>query len=205
MSNLLTFVSATIVLILAAPNVSAAPQTDVPESQQSEPHAADHPPDENLSISEPKNVGPTKPADSGYYSYRQAFTFRVGQMSDFPETKADEVIFGFQYMFPKFLSPKLEAGADVHENARGHLHVGWRWFFWERSYWRPSYKIALSHFADAEKNLATFTDPENYYVRFAGTLEYVFKPPFSVRLEPEILVGSLGQRLVITVGLSRGW
>jgi hypothetical protein len=206
MSKLLIFVSATIVLIFANAPTFAAPPAVSPEPPEEKSTWPDGKPDENLSITNaPDPVLPTPQADAHYYPYRQALTFRTGLSSDFPKINFDETVFGFQYLFPKFLSPKLEAGADLQEHNRGHLHAGLRWFAWEREYFRPSGKISLDHLAESKERLATLTRIDNYYVRLSGTIEYVVWNPYSIRVEHELLINLDRCWQVMTLGISRGW
>ena len=111
----------------------------------------------------------------------------------------------FQYLFPKFLSPKLEAGADLHKDGRGHLHAGLRWIYNERSYFRPSLKAAVDHFADSAEGIATLAHIDNWYVRGGATLEQVVWNPYSLRLETELAINLRHTELITTLGLSRGW
>lgn len=206
MSKLAIFVSATIVLIFHNPAAIAAPENVVPEVRPAPETAVDAPIDENMSLVEPEPVTThpkfTPPA---YYPYRQQLTFRAGASTAIPKIDVDDIVLGFQYLFPKFLSPKLEAGADLQKNGRGHLHAGFRWIFFERSYFRPSYKIAIDHFADSKEGLATLAEMENYYARIGATLEYVVWNPYSLRLEAELVGNFRYSELVPTLGLSRGW
>jgi hypothetical protein len=130
---------------------------------------------------------------------------RGGKDAKVPKLKWDNDVIGFQYLFPKFLAPKLEAGADLVEGGNGHLHVGWRHIYFERSYFRPGYKLSLDHFAESKEGLATLTKINNYFARVTGTLEYVVWNPYSVRLEAEIFWNLSTTRSMVTVGLSRGW
>ncbi len=208
MSKPAIFVSGTIVLIFLTQGALASPQSDSSLSTPpgAESMAPSAPPDENLSISEAPHVDGVPPVSPPrYYPYRQALTFRGGLASDFPKTTFDDNVLGFQYLFPKFLSPKIEAGADLHKEGNGHIHFGVRWIYSERSYFRPSGKISLDHMVESKENLATFAKPENYYARFSGTLEYVVYNPLSLRLEPELLLGFKDSILVVTLGLSHGW
>ncbi|HMN68767.1 MAG TPA: hypothetical protein PKC28_09550 [Bdellovibrionales bacterium] len=207
MSKLLIFVSATIVLIFSSATGWPSPQDTVPVSTDSarEPVTGE-PIDENMSVSPPPDTPVSTPsAKARYYPYRQALTFRAGQASELEDVDFDDYVLGFQYLFPKFLSPKLEAGADLQKDGVGHLHAGVRYYKWERSYFRPSVKVALDHMAEAEENLATLVEFDNYFLRLSATLEYVVWNPFSLRLEPEILMNHKDRYLVVTVGLSRGW
>ncbi len=206
MSNSKIFVSATIVVILLGPYVQASPSTDVRTIEASEPEAETRTLDDNMAVSEPPALhAKPPPADARYYPYQQALTFRTGYESDLPKMGVEDWVLGFQYMFPKFLSPKLEAGADLHREGRGHLHLGVRWIYFEKTYFRPSLKLAFDHFADSAEGLATLSEVENYYVRGGGTLEYVAWNPYSVRLDSEILVNFNKTRLLLLLGLSRGW
>jgi hypothetical protein len=148
---------------------------------------------------------PPPPPDPQYYPYQQQLTVRYGQASDFPSFKFNDSIIGFQYLFPKFLAPKLEAGADLHRNGIGHIHAGARYMWLERSYFRPSLKIGVDNLVDSSSGLATFATIDNYYLRGTATLEYVVWNPYSVRLEVELLMGLTKQISEYTLGLSRGW
>jgi hypothetical protein len=210
MSKLAFFVSATIVLIftglVGSQDACAGPLPTMPENKASEEDYENRAIDENMNLTEPAPVTSSPSyTPPRYYPYRQQLTFRAGAGTDVPKVDFDDIVLGFQYLFPKFLSPKLEAGADLHKDGRGHLHVGLRWIYFERSYFRPSYKLAIDHFADAEEKLATLAQIDNYYVRLGGTLEYVIWNPFSLRLEAEFVSNFKFSELVSTLGLSRGW
>lgn len=207
MSKLTVFVSATIVAFFP-PLVEASPhaETHLGDDAQ-ESSAAGKSLDENMTISDAPEA-PTvlkRSRSARYYPYQQALTFRVGRISDFPKLDFSDSIFGFQYLFPKFLSPKLEAGADLHEGGNGHLHVGWRYIANERSYFRPSAKFGISHFVESKDGLANLAKLENYYLRISGALEYTVYNPYSIRIEPEFAVNFDHIRFLITLGLSRGW
>jgi len=207
MSKLRIFVSATIVLIFVSVTATAAPQPEVPEDRSPPPAVEVRPIDENMGVAPaPKASAAAYRAERPeYYNYSQAFTVRGGTSTDFPKISLDDALLGFAYMFPKFLSPKLEAGADLHESGRGHVHVGTRWIYFERSYFRPSVKLALDHAIDGRYGLGTLVKREDWFARGSATLEYVFLNPYSLRLEPEMLINFDHTILVITLGLSRGW
>jgi hypothetical protein len=207
MSKLGAIVSATIVLIFAHPRVAASPQEDFPEDKTTQTAPPSQPIDDNMSISEPPHVdGSTvKGAQPRYYPYHQEFTIRAGLSSTLYPWQASEHIWGFQYMLPRFLSPKFEAGADLHEEGEGHVHLGVRWILRQRSYFRPSYKLGLDHHLESKENLATFARLSNYYVRGAVALEFTVDNPISVRLEMEVLVGSKDTLGAGTAGLTYGW
>jgi hypothetical protein len=164
-------------------------------------------PDENMAISPAPAVDTEHMpvTHARYYPYHQQLTFRTGLASDFPKLSLNDSVLGFQYLFPKFLSPRLEAGADLHDNGRGHVHVGARWIHNERNYWRPSYKLALDHYVDSKLGLATLAHKEDWYARGGATAEYVVWNPYSLRAEVEMLANFDNVRLVLTIGLSRGW
>ena len=207
MSKLALFVSGTIVLIFVGMPAGASPQPDVPESKTSETELPPRPPDDNLSIAKPPPLPAKLPEakNTDYFPFRQALTFRTGVATE-PETKKlKDRIVGFQYLFPKFLSPKLEGGADVHEDGKGHLHVGIRWIFREKTYFRPSLKAALDHLVKGNENLATWVKIDNYFLRGGGAVEYTFSNPYSVRLEAEVFVGTKEFGQEYTLGLSRAW
>ena len=206
MSKLLIFVSATFVLIFNSRAGFASPQDLAPEPPNQESPWPDQPLDQDLSIAKPPKLDHAPaPLDPRYYPYQQQLTFRYGQASDFPKINVNDNVTGFQYLFPKFLSPKLEAGADLHNEGRGHIHAGVRWIYLERAYFRPSLKLGVDHLINANENLATLTHVDNLYLRTTATLEYVVWNPYSVRLEAELLFGSKNTIAEMTLGLSRGW
>lgn len=207
MSKLRIFVSATIVLIFMSVTAVAAPQLAAPEDKTPLPPSEARPVDENMSVAPAPRASAEayRVSRPDYYNYAQAFTIRGGTSSDFPKLSFADSLVGFAYMFPKFLSPKLEAGADLHQNGRGHVHVGTRWIYFERSYFRPSVKLALDHYIDGRYGLGTLVKSEDWYARGSGTLEYVMWNPYSLRLETEMLINFDHTTLVFTLGLSRGW
>ncbi len=208
MSKLTIFVSATIVLIFANPQSFASPQMDAPDSPETEsPWPSGKPPDD-LAISKPKSINHSvEPPSAMYYPYQQQLTFRFGKSQELGKTSAEknDNIIGFQYLFPKFLSPKIEFAADLHTAGRGHVFVGKRWIWWERSYFRPSLKASIDHHVNSSEKLATLGQIENWYARATVTLEYVVWNPYSLRLEFDGLAGTKSTFAEVTLGLSRGW
>lgn len=205
MAKLTIFVSQTIVLFLIGTNLWASPSPEVPQAPITESPSAGPPLDDSLVISD---VGPiTKPqtTEASYYPYRQQFTFRVGTASELSRSQLTDTVIGFQYLLPKFLSPKWEAGADLHKEGQSHLSFGLRWIIDERSYFRPSFKLSVDHRLQPEHGLVSFAHYDNYFARATGTLEYVFASPYSIRLEPEVMVGLNGYIICVTLGLSHGW
>jgi hypothetical protein len=208
MSKLTIFVSATIVLILPWSRYSAAaPQPEIPPDSPVEERVQEAPLDENLSLTEPPPLGkPAPPANQRYYTYQQALTLRGGFGLDLSgDTDEVQRVLGAQYMLPSFLSPRVEIGADLHNDGNGHIHVGLRKVFSERGYFHPSLKAGLDHLVDSKENLATFTHINNYYLSTAGTIEFVVWNPYSLRLEEELLFGLKKTWSITTLGLSRAW
>jgi len=200
------FVSATIVLIFFCGVVEASPQDGTVVIEPAADQADVTPLDDNMAVTPaPALKNKSGLPDPRYYPYRQQLTFRTGYDSEYPKIAVDNWVLGFQYLFPKFLAPKLEAGADLIEGGSGHLHAGMRWMAWEKSYFRPSVKVGLDHLADGKEGLATLTDWEHYFIRGSACLEYVVWNPFSLRLEHEILANFDKMRAVLTLGISHGW
>jgi hypothetical protein len=196
-----------IIILFSLRSARAAPQPEIPEGNDPVEVEVSHPLDENMVMAPAPQVDAKSVpvAQSRYYPYRQQMTFRAGMASDFPKINMNDSVLGFEYLFPKFLSPKLEAGADLHENGRGHIHAGARWIFNERSYWRPSLQASVDHFLDSKVGLATFARKEDWYLRGGITAEYVVWNPYSLRLEQEMLVNFDNVTIVTTLGVSRGW
>jgi len=206
MSKLLIFVSATIVLFLADSPSYGSPQEHMPPEPAQHNEEVYKKPDENMIISPAKPLNtPVLKTSPRHYNYQQAFTFRLGKSETLRGEGSDGMVVGFHYLFPKFLSPKYEAGADLHQDGRGHILAGIRWIYAERSDFRPSLKLSIDHLADPIKGMATMFLRENWFLRVGGTLEYVIWNPYSLRLESEVVVNLGSQFHVLTLGLSRGW
>jgi hypothetical protein len=209
MSKLMIFVSATIVLILLTRPTWASPQNeappDSPTTEESTGTAA-APLPADMQVSKPPVLrAPPPPGDAHYYPYQQQLTFRYGRGGDFPKIRLNDNVTGFQYMFPKFLSPKLEAGADLHDDGNGHVHLGARWIHNERGYFRPSLKAAGDILIKGSENMATFAKIDNYFLRTSAALEQTVWNPYSLRFETELLFGSKNTILELTLGFSCGW
>jgi len=207
MSKLSILVSPTIVLILTFhPYMAASPQNQFPPDSPAQDSESSQPLSDDMQISRPPPVGAPLPTSTArYYPYHQQLTLRYGRASDFPKLRFNDNVTGFQYQFPKFLSPRLEAGADLHDDGDGHVHAGVRWIHNERGYWRPSLKAAADVLIKSQDGLATFVQSDNYYLRTNATLEYVIWNPYSLRLENEWLFGFKNCIYSVTLGLSRGW
>lgn len=207
MSKLAIFVSATIVLILTSLRAGAAPQPEVPPDSPTEEKVQERAVDENMAIAEPApltHVPP--PANQRYYAYRQALTVRGGIGIDLSNDEdSTQKVLGVQYTLPRFLSPRWEIGADLHNDGNGHIHFGLRRVFYERDFFRPSMKAGLDHWVDSKENLATFGHSKNYFFQATGTIEFVVWDPFSIRLEQEFLFGIKKTWTVSTVGLTYGF
>jgi hypothetical protein len=212
MSKLTVFVSATIVLILLQTKSWAAPSPDVPDAPKTQDQngsaAEALPPGENMSITPAPPVPkvPAKDPSLRYYTAKQALTVRGGIAMNLSDNDAEtENLLGVQYLVPKFLSPRIEIGADLHTDDSGHIHAGLRKLFSERSYFRPSVKAGLDVLLIGEEQLASAGNINNYYMRTGAAIEYVFWNPYSVRLEAEILFGLKRTQSEFSLGLSRGW
>jgi hypothetical protein len=206
MSKLLLFVSATFVLFLCPRPATASPQDQVPTAPAEENTWPTTPLDENLNLAQPPHLREIPPpGDARYYPYQQQFTIHYGRATDLPKIDVNDNVTGFEYLFPKFLSPRLEAGADLHDFGTGHIFAGARWIWHERSYFRPSLKLSLDHHILATEDLASLSLIDNYYLRTSACLEYVVWNPYSLRFEAEFLVNFKNTLGEMTLGLSRGW
>lgn len=203
MAKLSLFVSANFALFFICQLSFANPQTAVPDAPREESTSPQKSIDD-MSIGEPLPLAPpVPPPESHYYSYPQAFTFNLGTTN--PIRPLTLSVVGFEYMFPKFLSPKLEAGAELHNDGTGQISAGARWFWHERSYFRPSLKAGLDILIDPVDGLANLASIDNFYLQMAATLEYVIWNPYSLRLEPQFFLGLNYTFMEVTLGISRGW
>lgn len=201
-----------IALVLNSISVSASPirEAPPPATQESEPETGRRL-DPNMSVAAPTPDPDSDfsesegPVDPGYYAYQQALTFRLGLASATDAFDPSQFIIGFQYLLPKFLSPKFEIGADAVDQGRGHVFGGVRWIGNERGFFRPSAKLSVDHLFEGSKGLSTLAHHENYFVRASATLEWVVAPPTSLRLELEGLANVDTSLVVLTIGATRNW
>ncbi len=202
MTNVQILVSATIVGFFTAVPCWASPLDEV--QLQPDPKAEAESStilDENMVITEAPTPEQAVTGESSpnYYIARQSLALRLGQADG-------QTVIGFLFQFPKFLSPKFEAGADALEDGDGHIHLAFRWVERERKYFRYSYKAAVDHFMEPKDGLATFASLENYYARGGVAIEYTVWNPYSLRLELEALANiDFEPQTWITLAFMRGW
>lgn len=195
-------------LVLNSASLWASPTHEIPPAakQQSEPETGKRLDSDMIIAPAPEpDLSEVEPEDSGYYSYQQALTFRLGLATDTDAFNPSQLVMGFQYLLPKFLSPKFEIGADAIDRGRGRVFGGLRWIGNERGFFRPSVKLSLDHLFEGSKGLSTLAHHENYFARASATLEWMVSAPVSLRLELEGLANVDTSSVVLTVGASRNW
>jgi hypothetical protein len=199
-------VSATFVWFLLAQAAFASPSSKWPEaSPEPAKEAVPKALDENMILSAPPALKENpEPPSAPYYPYLQALTVRSGNVSDFPKLGFGEGFIGAQYLYPRFLSPKLEIGADLHPDGRGHIHAGLRTIYFERSLLRPSVKLGVDHFLDSKNGIASLGDTKAWFVRGSAIVERVLLGPVSLRLDAELLANFRTIKMEFSLGLSYG-
>lgn len=189
MSKLFHIVSATIVLIFFTGPVHA--QT---------------PSSENLAIAPaPQSKSKAPPPEVRYYPYHQSLTIKAGEEFGLAPLELENGVFALEYQLPEFLSPRYEIGAEIEDDNTGDVYFGFRKTYRERTYFRPSWRLALDNAIDPNKNLATFVDIDNYYLRASAAVDCTFWRPWSLRLEAESLFGVRKTRAQVLAGITLGW
>lgn len=159
----------------------------------------------NLMPTPPPEPLPEEAAKTYVYPYRQQLTPRAGYVGSNDDDDPYTYMFGILYLWPRYVSPQAEFGADLVNKYGGHLNFAVRTTFYERGYFRPFWLWGLTHEAVPEDKLATFVNLENYYLRIGIGFEDVIKLPKSVRLEIEGLAGTEKQMYKICLGYSWGF
>lgn len=199
-----------IALVLNSASVWASPTREAPPPAKQEPEPESRRDlDPNMSLTtptpDPELSDEHDPVDPAYYAYEQALTFRLGVTSATDAFDPSKLVIGFQYLLPKFLSPKFEIGADAVDRGRGHVFGGLRWIGNERGFFRPSVKLSVDHLFEGAKSLSTLAHHENYFARGSATLEWIVAPPTSLRLELEGLANIDTSLVIVALGVTRNW
>lgn len=144
---------------------------------------------------------------SYFYPYRQAISPRFFFIGDIDLMREGQFPYGLgmMYLVPSKNQPQWEIGADLLSIASGQISVGSRHIYFSDNYFRPFYKISLSHIWKATEKLASFANWKNYLLRAGVGFEDVIKIPMSARLEVEAAVGSEDFILMFSFGYSWGW
>jgi hypothetical protein len=182
----------------ASPPVREGPETPEPPSLIR---------DRNLSVT-PAPAVPREKADDFYYSYRQSLSPHVGFILDHERIDANgsfPMIFGLAYMFPRRHSPQVEISFDLLTDSSGQFSAVLRRVFWEHERFRPYVKAGLTLAADADEQLATLSNWDNYMGRAGAGFEDFLNAPMSVRIEVDLVANTDHQMLAFTFGYSWGW
>ena len=210
MTNRYKIVSATIVAFCINFASWAAPQNTMPDQSPAIKSEEPSRREENMNVTKPQMDADSslnqKFENFEFFPFRQSLTVRMGAAAPVSDFKDTETIIGFTYMFPKFLSPRFEAGADVHnKDDKGHVHAGFREIFFERDRLRPSLKYGVSHEVHANEGLGSFANNKHYFGRGSAALDYSLNQDLALRVEVEALVGIAKQWASASAGLSFCW
>lgn len=148
--------------------------------------------------------------DSYFYPYKKEIMARAGIVIGFRDSSDPRNVInpliGFNYMIPSEFSPKYEVGADISFSTnRGHMWVMKRNIFNEKGSFRPYYNFGVMNNVVPSENLASFSNSENYLIRFGGGLENIIRPPRSGVVELELAVGRKDLLVIFTYGASWGF
>jgi hypothetical protein len=127
-----------------------------------------------------------------YFPYRSAISARLGMGSEAKMFSKNEYyyLYGLLYQFPNEHGKHWEAGADVMNDGKGILSIGWKKRFTPTEAIRPYYKLGFAVRIDPSEQLTTFLRNENYQLRPAAGFEYFLEHPSSIRLEIESWVSN---------------
>ncbi len=145
-----------------------------------------------------------------YYPYTQSISPRLGTTINIHKigegfTKSFDYLLGFNYMFPRSVSPQLEVTADLLSNSEGHIIGAKRWIINERNSFRPFYKLGAGVSVKGSEGLATFAGINNYFGFGGFGLEDYYKKPMSIRLELELKAGVKIMIFSVVFGYSWAW
>ena len=160
--------------------------------------------EQNLMLSPPPTPHVVPPR-ARYYPYRQSLGFHLGAFSSNDGAHPWTWLIGINYLWPRFLSPQVELGADVVANFGGHLNFVIRHILRQRNYVRPYYSWGITHEVTASEGLASFSNYKNYYLRLAIGAEIVRKLPRSARFELGGIAGAKKYGSYFTFGWAWGW
>ncbi len=163
----------------------------------------------NLSINPPPPL-PKVVNENYYYPFTQSVSPRLGTMIDSKNFSKDKgnafrMLYGFNYLFPRFRSPQLEVGADLIKGFAGQIHLSKLWIYNERTSFRNFYKLGATLKAVGSEGFATITNHENYLARASVGFEDYYRKPLSLRLELEFAVGIKDVFIYLTFGYSWGF
>jgi hypothetical protein len=139
------------------------------------------------------------------YPYRQALSVRVGPVGSTDRELGSTMLFGVQYLWPRYASPHAEFGADVVVGLGGHLNAGVRHIYRERQFLRPYLLWGLTHEVSPSAGYATFLSSRNYYLRAGAGFEMVHRLPRSLKIDFELLSGTKKHMILMGLGYSWGW
>lgn len=197
-------------LVLFCLNASSTPHEHSPDPKRKieESKATNDTVEKEYLLLSPDSATIPKTATSKtkYYPYTQAMSPMIGILLNAQDIGgATQVLYKIDYLIPKFRSPQLEIGVDLSSNSTGFFNIAYRWIHKERSYFRPYFKIGMSHNIIPDEKLASFTNSDNYYLLAGAGLEDLLSPPMSVRLEIHSIIGLRFIGLGLSFGYSWGW
>lgn len=167
----------------------AAPQNSLNEMDVAKP-----PPIKEFDVKDNENLS--------IYGYRQAFSLSYGISSADGETDG---LVSFEYQLPSDKANSWFAGADIIFRDEGAFHFGRKFVFSHLSTLRPYVKTAVSLRTDAGQGIAELVEFKNFHVMLSAGGEYLFLPPFSLRIEIDALAGLRESGYQAKMGLSWAW
>jgi hypothetical protein len=144
-----------------------------------------------------------------YYPYRQELALFVGAIfsikDSFEDSESYHGLLGFSYLLPSQFSPKWEFAAALATVGDGLISFSRRSIYNEKGAFRPYFEIGLTNKLVPDEKFATFSNWDNYLVRFALGLADIRQPPRSAQLELEIAAGADDILVLFTYGAAWGF
>jgi hypothetical protein len=141
-----------------------------------------------------------------FYPYKRSVTARTGLIIDPEELSEGSLPFliGAAYMLYHRSTPRYEALFNFTTDSVAQLGLSRRHMLNEPNHFRGFWSYGAVVQMIPEERFATFANFDNYFASAAFGMEDVTEMPKSVRLEVQLLVGTVGQSAIFYVGSSWG-
>ncbi len=197
-----------IFLLTAGPSAVASEDmrvTEIKETKNSEEGSPKGLEDMRISPVPKVQVGTgRKGTEEVYFPYRSSISPRLGFGTESKKLSKNEYhyLYGLLFQFPSDHAEHWEAGADVINDGKGVLSIGWKKRYRPTEAVRPYTKIGFAVRVDPSEQLTTFLRNENFQIRPATGFEYFLEHPSSIRLELETWISRSELGLHLCMGYS---
>ena len=143
-----------------------------------------------------------------YHAYRQSVTAHLGSVIALKDsTDSDSLMSiaaGFLWQPKKQFSPMWEYGATWVSSGLGQILATRKHVTNEKGAFRPFYKYGVGLKIDPDEQAANLVDFDNLMLRAGVGLENILKPPRSVRMDLDLVIGKDDMWIVFLYGYSWG-